>query len=63
MGGGGTLTVKLKNLTEGFAEVIFEDTGEGITAQVLQKIFLPLFTCELAGGSCITILPLVSLSS
>jgi len=46
--GGGTLTVSTKQ-TEGFVEITFKDTGEGISKENLQKIFTPLFTTKAKG--------------
>ncbi|HEU0021229.1 MAG TPA: ATP-binding protein [Dehalococcoidia bacterium] len=45
---GGELTVTTRR-KEGFAEVIFRDTGEGISDEVLKNIFEPLYTTKIKG--------------
>ena len=46
--GGGTLTVSTKQ-TEGFVEITFKDTGEGISKENLPKLYAPLFTTKAKG--------------
>lgn len=45
---GGELTI-LTRQDEGFAEVIFQDTGEGIGDEILKNIFEPLYTTKIKG--------------
>lgn len=46
-GGGGSLTVGVrKNAEEGFAEISVRDTGSGIPAETLPRIFDPYFTTK-----------------
>ena len=49
MGGKGTLTVTISRIADGRAEVSFADTGPGITAENLNKIFQPLFSTKAKG--------------
>ncbi len=49
MNGDGTLSVAVQNTDEGYAEVSFTDTGTGISAEDLEKIFVPLFTTKATG--------------
>jgi PAS domain S-box-containing protein len=49
MGGKGTLTVTIHRTTDGQAEVAFADTGPGIAAENLDKVFQPLFTTKAKG--------------
>ena len=49
MDGKGTLTVAVQSTDEGHAEVSFTDTGPGIAAENLEKIFDPLFTTKATG--------------
>lgn len=47
IGGGGSLTVGVrKNADEGFAEISVRDTGSGIPAEALPRIFDPYFTTK-----------------
>jgi signal transduction histidine kinase len=48
MPGGGELTVTTRR-KEGYAEVIFRDTGQGISDEVLKNIFEPLYTTKIKG--------------
>lgn len=48
MQSGGTLTVRTR-LVGDFAEVLFEDTGEGIRPELLAHLFDPYFTTRPAG--------------
>jgi signal transduction histidine kinase len=45
---GGTLTIKLRQ-RDGMAEMVFADTGCGMTAEVLENIFEPFFTRSRTG--------------
>ena len=45
---GGTLTISLGQ-RDGMAELIFKDTGCGMTAEVLENIFEPFFTRSRTG--------------
>ena len=47
-GNQGTLTIKT-NLRDGIAEVSFSDTGSGMTAEHLSKLFAPFFTTKEPG--------------
>ncbi len=49
MDGKGTLTVTVHTTTDGQAEVSFADSGPGITAENLDKIFQPLFSTKAKG--------------
>src|SRR5262249_61523502 len=44
----GTLTIDLRQ-KDGMAEVVFKDTGCGMTAEVLENIFEPFFTRSRTG--------------
>jgi signal transduction histidine kinase len=48
MDDGGTLTIALRH-REGMAEMVFQDTGCGMTAEVLENIFEPFFTRSRTG--------------
>jgi signal transduction histidine kinase len=48
MDDGGTLTIKLRQ-RDGMAELVFQDTGCGMTAEVLENIFEPFFTRSRTG--------------
>lgn len=49
MDGGGTLTVSVRsNAESGFAEIAVRDTGKGIPAENLRKIFDPYFSTKTA---------------
>jgi two-component system, NtrC family, sensor kinase len=48
MDSGGTLTVHLRQ-RDGMAEMVFADTGCGMTAEVLENIFEPFFTRSRTG--------------
>jgi signal transduction histidine kinase len=48
MDDGGTLTIALRQ-REGMAEMVFQDTGCGMTAEVLENIFEPFFTRSRTG--------------
>jgi len=48
MGGGGKLRIKT-GIRGKFAEIMFEDTGEGIAKENLSRIFEPLFTTRTKG--------------
>jgi signal transduction histidine kinase len=48
MGEGGTLTIALGQ-RDGMAELVFTDTGCGMTAEVLENIFEPFFTRSRTG--------------
>jgi signal transduction histidine kinase len=45
---GGELKI-ITRQDEGFAEVIFQDTGEGIGDEILKNIFEPLYTTKTKG--------------
>ena len=45
---GGQLTISTRE-GDGYAEVAFQDTGVGITEEVMKKIFEPLFTTKTKG--------------
>ncbi len=49
MPGGGTLTLRSRNLGEGRVEVAVEDTGHGMTPEVLAKAIDPYFTTKEQG--------------
>ena len=49
MDGKGTLTVAIQSTNEGYAEVSFADTGQGIAAENLERVFEPLFTTKATG--------------
>ncbi|MEE8413857.1 MAG: ATP-binding protein, partial [Dehalococcoidales bacterium] len=49
MNGDGTLSVAVQNTNEDYAEASFTDNGSGITAENLEKIFVPLFTTKATG--------------
>ncbi len=49
MTSGGTLTVTVRAADRGLAEVSFADTGQGIAAEDLKKVFQPLFTRKAKG--------------
>ena len=48
MPGGGRLTITIKGMND-HVEIIFSDTGEGITDENIGKIFDPLFTTKVKG--------------
>jgi len=48
MGDGGVLTISAKTAGR-FAEVAFNDTGQGMDAKGLEKIFEPLYTTKIQG--------------
>ncbi|HYH03897.1 MAG TPA: ATP-binding protein, partial [Bacillota bacterium] len=43
---GGVITVTLTNSGDGFAEILVQDTGCGIPAEIISKIFDPMFTTK-----------------
>ena len=45
---GGELTITTR-VAEGFAEVVFQDSGEGISEEALTNIFEPLYTTKIKG--------------
>ena len=49
MGDRGTLTVTVRSNADGRAEVSFADTGVGIPAENLEKVFQPLFSTKAEG--------------
>ncbi|MEE8414384.1 MAG: ATP-binding protein, partial [Dehalococcoidales bacterium] len=49
MNGDGTLTIAVQSTDEDYAEASFTDNGSGITAENLEKIFVPLFTTKATG--------------
>jgi PAS domain S-box-containing protein len=49
MGGVGMLTVTIHRTADGQAEVSFADTGPGIAAENLDKVFQPLFSTKAKG--------------
>jgi PAS domain S-box-containing protein len=49
MDGEGTLTVTVQVTDDGQAEVSFADTGAGIAAEYLEKVFQPLFSTKANG--------------
>jgi len=46
MPNGGTLTISIINFNNNFIKLIFEDTGIGIFAENIEKIFNPFFTTK-----------------
>jgi len=48
MDDGGTLTIRLRQ-RDGMAEMVFQDSGCGMTAEVLENIFEPFFTRSRTG--------------
>jgi signal transduction histidine kinase len=48
--GGGTLTVRSRSAHANTVEVLFEDTGPGIPADILPRIFDPFFTTKAVGS-------------
>jgi signal transduction histidine kinase len=46
---GGTLTVTIRTVADGWAEVSFADTGSGIAAEDLNRVFEPLFSRKARG--------------
>ncbi len=48
MPNGGTLTIKSME-SQGTVEICFEDTGEGMTTETVQKLWTPLFTTKAKG--------------
>jgi CheY-like chemotaxis protein len=51
MPSGGTITITTKTGQDGWAEVLVEDTGIGMSAEVLGRIFEPFFSTKGAKGS------------
>jgi two-component system NtrC family sensor kinase len=49
MDGEGTLTVTIQITDDGRAEVSFADTGAGIAAEYIEKVFQPLFSTKANG--------------
>ena len=50
-GGKGTLRISLRNsITEGFYDIVFEDSGPGVAEENVDKLFTPNFTTK-NGGS------------
>jgi CheY-like chemotaxis protein len=49
MPGGGTITFRTRNGPDGEVTVTLEDTGEGMTAEVLQRATEPFYTTKAAG--------------
>lgn len=49
MNGNGTLSVTVNTNTDGKAEISFADSGPGIAADNLERIFLPLFSTKTKG--------------
>ncbi|RNC73154.1 MAG: HAMP domain-containing protein [Desulfuromonadales bacterium] len=49
MAAGGTLTVRTSLDAEGYATIVFSDTGSGIPHEDLEKIFEPFFTTKTKG--------------
>ncbi len=49
MDGRGTLTVAVQSTNDGHVEVSFADTGPGIAAENLERVFEPLFTTKATG--------------
>jgi PAS domain S-box-containing protein len=49
MEGRGTLTVKIRKPAAGWSEISFADTGPGIAAEDLEKVFQPLFSRKAKG--------------
>ncbi len=49
MPGGGTVTVRARDTGNGFVEMVVEDSGCGIPAEVLPSIFDPFFTTKEGG--------------
>src|SRR5208283_436493 len=45
---GGTLTISAKD-TDGMVDFMFADSGVGMTKEVMQRIFAPLFTTKAKG--------------
>jgi len=49
MEAGGTLTATIRTVADGWAEVSFADTGSGIAAEDLNRVFQPLFSRKAKG--------------
>lgn len=49
MEAGGTLTVTIRTATNGWAEVSFADSGSGIAAEDMKRVFQPLFSRKAKG--------------
>ncbi len=49
-GGQGTITIRVVRIGEDQVELLFEDTGKGIPADVLPRIFDPFFTTKRGEG-------------
>jgi PAS domain S-box-containing protein len=49
MGGGGTLSLRTRNREDGWVEAVVQDTGVGMSPEVLQKALDPFFTTKETG--------------
>jgi signal transduction histidine kinase len=49
MDGGGTLRLRTRSLADGWVEILVEDTGAGMTADILHKALDPYFTTKETG--------------
>jgi two-component system sporulation sensor kinase A len=50
MPGGGTLTIEIRRASDGQLEVVFSDTGIGMTEEQVERVFEP-FSSFSAGGT------------
>ena len=46
---GGTITIKVKQFEEDFITIDFEDTGEGVSPEIAERLFDPFFTTRKEG--------------